>query len=68
MKYSVATTKGYVVKLVRLLFIAFKNKKTTSTTPMYTKYAILVHRLAKHEQGIDDENSLNENEEGRCVD
>jgi len=63
-KHSISTIKGNMVRLVRLLFIAYGNKKTT---PIYAKYALIMKALGDKQEAEDDENTLNENEQGRFL-
>lgn len=64
LKHSISTIKSYIVYFIRLLFIAFNNKKP----PIYVKYAILMKNLGDAHKKADDDNALNENEEGRFID
>lgn len=61
---SLPTFKGYIVKLMRVLVIAFKGK----TQPVYVKYASILKDLMNSVEKLDDKNTLNENEQGRYVD
>lgn len=61
---SLPTFKGYIVKLMRVLVIAFKGK----TQPVYVKYASMMKDLMSATQNLDAQNSLNENEQGRFLD
>lgn len=63
-KHSIATIKGNLVRLVRLLFIAYGNKKNT---PIYAKYALIMKALGDRQEEQDDDNILNENEQGRFL-
>jgi len=63
-KLSLPTLKGYLVKLMRVLFLAFKTKNT----PVYIKYASIMKEMMSATQQIDDKNELNENEKTRFLD
>lgn len=61
---SLPTFKSYIVKLMRVLFLALKGK----TQPTYIKYASLMKDLMSATQAIDAQNSLNDNEKTRFLD
>jgi len=61
---SISTLKGYIVKLMRVLYLAMDTKNF----PVYIKYQYLLQGLIKRVAAEDDLNTLNPNEQGRFLD
>jgi hypothetical protein len=64
-KLSIATIKNYINALLRIMYISFTNPRNQG---IYIKYATLAKSLGEKQEAIDDDNTLNENEEGRYLD